>query len=63
MKWTKKDLLGIRELSKEEILFILETADSFKEISRRDIKKVPTLPWKNRNHLILRALNEDADIV
>ncbi len=46
MKWTKKDLLGIRELSKEEILFILETADSFKEISRRDIKKVPTLRGK-----------------
>ncbi|HVN95249.1 MAG TPA: aspartate carbamoyltransferase catalytic subunit [Syntrophorhabdaceae bacterium] len=46
MKWTRKDLLGIRELSKEEILFILETADSFKEVSRRDIKKVPTLRGK-----------------
>ena len=46
MKWNKKDLLGIRELSKDEILFILNSADSFKEISRRDIKKVPTLRGK-----------------
>ncbi len=46
MKWNKKDLLGISELSKEEILFILESSDSFKEISRRDIKKVPTLRGK-----------------
>ena len=46
MKWSKKDLLGIRELSKEEILFILDTADSFKDISKRDIKKVPTLRGK-----------------
>jgi aspartate carbamoyltransferase catalytic subunit len=46
MKWSKKDLLGIRELSKDEILFILNSADSFKEISKRDIKKVPTLRGK-----------------
>jgi len=46
MKWIKKDLLGIRELSKEEVLFILNSTDSFKEISRRDIKKVPTLRGK-----------------
>jgi aspartate carbamoyltransferase catalytic subunit len=46
MKWIKKDLLGIRELSKDEVLFILNSTDSFKEISRRDIKKVPTLRGK-----------------
>jgi len=46
MNWTKKDLLGISELSKEEILFILDTAESFKEVSKRDIKKVPTLRGK-----------------
>jgi aspartate carbamoyltransferase catalytic subunit len=46
MKWSKKDLLGIRELSRDEILFILNTSDSFKEISKRDIKKVPTLRGK-----------------
>ena len=46
MKWSKKDLLGIRELSKDEVLFILNSTDSFKDISRRDIKKVPTLRGK-----------------
>src|SRR5512137_2804637 len=46
MNWTKKDLLGITELTKEEILFVLDTAESFKEVSKRDIKKVPTLRGK-----------------
>jgi aspartate carbamoyltransferase catalytic subunit len=46
MSWVHKDLLGVRELSKEEILFLLETTDSFRDISRRDIKKVPTLRGK-----------------
>lgn len=44
--WTRKDLLGLEELSAEEIELILETADSFKEISQRPIKKVPTLRGK-----------------
>jgi aspartate carbamoyltransferase catalytic subunit len=43
VKWTKKDLLGLETLSPDEIGLILETADSFKEISQRPIKKVPTL--------------------
>jgi aspartate carbamoyltransferase catalytic subunit len=38
-----KDLLGMEQLSSEEIRLILDTADSFKEISEREIKKVPTL--------------------
>ena len=46
MNWTKKDLLGIRELSKEEILLVIDTAASFKDISRREVKKVPTLRGK-----------------
>lgn len=46
MKSAKKDLLGIEELSIDEIGFILDTADSMKEISLRDIKKVPTLRGK-----------------
>jgi len=41
-----KDLLGIGQLSVEDIELILETASSFKEISTRDIKKVPTLRGK-----------------
>ena len=44
MAWGKrKDLLSIEELRRDEIVTILDTADSFKDISRRDIKKVPTL--------------------
>lgn len=46
MIWTRKDLLGLEDLSGEEIRFILETADSFKEVSTRDIKKVPALRGK-----------------
>ncbi len=46
MNWTKKDLLGIKDLTKEEILLIFETAESLKEISLREIKKVPTLRGK-----------------
>ncbi|HEX2163380.1 MAG TPA: aspartate carbamoyltransferase catalytic subunit [Thermoanaerobaculia bacterium] len=42
-RWTKKDLLGIAELSPEEIALVLDTAESFAEIAERPIKKVPTL--------------------
>jgi aspartate carbamoyltransferase catalytic subunit len=38
-----RHLLGIAELSPEEILLILETADAMREIGARPIKKVPTL--------------------
>ncbi len=41
-----KNLLGIKELSPEEIYQILETADSFKDVLKRDIKKVPPLRGK-----------------
>jgi aspartate carbamoyltransferase catalytic subunit len=41
-----KDLLGIRELSVEEINTVLDTAESFREVSAREIKKVPTLRGK-----------------
>jgi aspartate carbamoyltransferase catalytic subunit len=44
--WKRKDLLGIRDLSAEEITLILDTAASMKEIASRDIKKVPTLRGK-----------------
>lgn len=46
MIWTKKDLLGLENLSREEIEFILKTAESFKEVSTREIKKVPALRGK-----------------
>ena len=38
-----KNILGTKGLSKEGILTILDTAGAFKEISTREIKKVPTL--------------------
>ena len=38
-----KHLLGIRELSVEQITHLLDTAESFRDISRREIKKVPAL--------------------
>lgn len=41
--WKRKDLLGLEALDAEEIKLILDTAESFKEISTREIKKVPTL--------------------
>jgi aspartate carbamoyltransferase catalytic subunit len=46
MSLKRKDLLNIRDLTVEEINLILETADSFKEVSGREIKKVPTLRGK-----------------
>ncbi len=42
----EKDLLGIKELSVEEINLILDTAAAFKDVLGRDIKKVPTLRGK-----------------
>jgi aspartate carbamoyltransferase catalytic subunit len=41
--WTRKHLLRLAELSREEIFFILDTAESFKEVSTRSVKKVPAL--------------------
>jgi len=46
MTWTRKDLLGLEELTQEEIELILSTAESFKEVSSREIKKVPALRGK-----------------
>lgn len=42
----RRDLLGIRELSAESIIGILNTAENFREINQREIKKVPTLRGK-----------------
>jgi len=44
--WTRKDLLGLEDLSREELELILATAESFKEVSSREIKKVPALRGK-----------------
>jgi len=44
--WSRKDLVGLDELSTDEIVHILDTAESFKEVSTRSIKKVPALRGK-----------------
>src|SRR5262249_38808368 len=45
-RWTRKDLLGLRELTADDINFVLETTDAFKEVGTREIKKVPALRGK-----------------
>ena len=45
-EWTKSDLLDLQSLSCAEIEMVLETAKSFKEVSARDVKKVPALRGK-----------------
>ena len=42
-KLLSKDLLGIKDLTVEEMNLIFETADKFKEVLQRPIKKVPSL--------------------
>ncbi len=51
----RKDLLGIQELSRQEILEILDVAESLQEVSTRPIKKVPTLRGKSVINLFFEA--------
>jgi aspartate carbamoyltransferase catalytic subunit len=53
MRLRSRHLLGIDTLTAEEITLILDTADSFAEISRREIKKVPTLRGKTVVNLFM----------
>ena len=46
LKWSRKHLLGLEDLSADEINVILDTAESFREVSTRKKKKVPTLTGK-----------------
>ena len=74
-KWHRKHLLGLRELSAEEIEFILDTAAGFEEFSTRSIKKAPTLRGKvvvnmffedstrTRNSFTLAAGRLSADVI
>src|SRR5688572_24637332 len=54
--WTRRHLLGLEELSADEIRFVLDTADSFKEVSTRSVKKVPAL----RGRVVVNAFFEDS---
>ena len=74
-KWQRKHLLGLRELSAEEITYILDTAKGFEQISTRSVKKAPPLRGKvvvnlffedstrTRNSFSLAASRLSADIV
>ncbi len=44
-----KHLIGIKDLTKEDIELIFKTADSFKQVINRPIKKVPSL----RDYLLM----------
>src|SRR5437588_10025777 len=56
VRWTRKHLLGLEHLSAEEILFVLDTANSFKEVSTRSVKKVPAL----RGRVMVNTFFEDS---
>ncbi|MEP6945757.1 MAG: aspartate carbamoyltransferase catalytic subunit [Acidobacteriota bacterium] len=51
----RRDLLGIRGLSADEITGILDTAETFSEISLREVKKVPALRGKTIINLFFEA--------
>ncbi len=50
-----KDLVGLEHLSAEQIRLILDTAEAFKEVSERPIKKVPALRGKTIVNLFFEA--------
>ena len=50
-----RDLLGIEDLTADEIRYILDAVPPFKEISERDIKKVPTLRGKTIINLFFES--------
>ena len=51
----RRDLLGIRDLSPAEIMGFLDTAESFREISNREVKKVPALRGKTVINLFFES--------
>jgi aspartate carbamoyltransferase catalytic subunit len=75
MKWSRKDLVGIYELTAEEITFVLDTANAFKQVGTRDVKKVPALRGKTlvnffvepstrtRTSFELAAIRLSADVI
>ena len=51
--WNHKDLLGIQDLSPDEINFLLDTSTAFKQVGERTIKKVPSLRGKTMVNLFI----------
>ncbi len=54
--WRRKHLIGLRDLSAEEILYILDTAKGFEQISTRSVKKAPPL----RGKVVVNLFFEDS---
>ena len=73
--WQRKHLIGLRDLSADEIIYILDTAQGFEQISTRSVKKAPPLRGKvvvnlffedstrTRNSFALAASRLSADII
>ena len=55
MPYTHKDFISTKNLTREEIALILNQAKTFREINRRDVKKVPTLKGKTIVNLFFEA--------
>ena len=55
MLFARPHLLGLEGLSAEEIEFLLDSAESFKEVSEREIKKVPALRGRTVVNLFYEA--------
>ena len=55
MQFRHKDIIALRDLTKEEIELLLSTAENMREINSRDIKKVPTLRGKTIINLFYEA--------
>src|SRR6187200_3628941 len=53
--FNRRHLLGIRELSAGEITHLLDTAENFREVSKRQIKKVPALRGRTVINLFFEA--------
>jgi len=74
-RWNRRHLLGLRQLSADEITYILETAEGFEQISTRSVKKAPPLRGKvvvnlffedstrTRNSFALAASRLSADLI
>ena len=56
LNWDRKCLLGLRELSAEEISYILDTARGFEQVSTRSVKKAPPL----RGKVVVNLFFEDS---
>ena len=56
MNLKSRHLLGIEPLTPDEITLILDTSESFAQISQREIKKVPTLRGKTIINLFFEII-------